>query len=481
MDTLTMPPAKDIAHPEELIGSRAIINGASGAGKSYVLRRLLEQTHGHMQHLVLDVEDELFTLRERYDYVLIGGDGADAPITEETARQLARTLLELGVSAILQLNDLGLGGQRRLIGEFISGLMAAPKSLWHPTLVTLDEAHRYCLDADTELLTDDGWISHEKIRIGTRAVCFDLAKEQYAYGEVSDYFVRWFVGEAVTLRSDGIDCVVTPDHRVVLRREQRAKGRYKLYPWTFCSADHVPTQVYVPRGGAPFGPGVPGLSLETCRILGWVLTDGSILNRNDGRARGSISIEQSHVTRKCDVMIADAMSTAFGGMSGVREYERLRASRQAGSDPHRIRCWYVNAETSAEILRWLGGALPLKQERRVPRLIIREASREQLEALFQGLMEGDGTSTKHGWTRFYPGKCEGLADDLQEIALRLGYSASKWYSTTQAQWWVKLSRRRHHAIRRAHNTSYNGAVWDITVPTGAFVARRNGKAFVTGN
>jgi hypothetical protein len=96
-----------------------------------------------MQHLVLDVEDELFTLRERFDYVLIGGDGADAPITEETARQMARTLLELGVSAILQLNDLGLAGQRRLIGEFISGLMAAPKSLWHPVLVTLDEAHRY--------------------------------------------------------------------------------------------------------------------------------------------------------------------------------------------------------------------------------------------------------------------------------------------------------------------------------------------------
>jgi hypothetical protein len=149
-----MPPAKDIAHPEELIGSRAIINGASGAGKSHVLRRLLEQTHGHMQHLVLDVEDEFFTLRERFDYVLIGGDGADAPITEETARQMARTLLELGVSAILQLNDLGLAGQRRLIGEFISGLMAAPKSLWHPVLVTLDESHRYIPNGATFASTE---------------------------------------------------------------------------------------------------------------------------------------------------------------------------------------------------------------------------------------------------------------------------------------------------------------------------------------
>jgi hypothetical protein len=75
--------------------------------------------------------------------VLIGGDGADAPISEDTAEELARALLEWGVSAILQLNDLGLSGQRRVIARFLTGLMKAPRPLWHPVLVTLDEAHRY--------------------------------------------------------------------------------------------------------------------------------------------------------------------------------------------------------------------------------------------------------------------------------------------------------------------------------------------------
>ncbi len=134
---------RDVAFPDELVGSRVVINAASGAGKTYVLRRILEETHGRLQHLVLDVEDELFTLRERFDYLLIGGDGADAPISETNAGELARTLLELGVSAIIQLNDLGLAGQRRVIGAFVAGLMAAPRALWHPVLVTLDEAHRY--------------------------------------------------------------------------------------------------------------------------------------------------------------------------------------------------------------------------------------------------------------------------------------------------------------------------------------------------
>jgi hypothetical protein len=136
-------PIADVPFPKELIGSRAVIQGASGAGKTYAIRRILETTHGRMQHIVLDVEDELFTLRERFDYVLIGGDGADAPLSEETAGDLATTLLELGVSAILQLNDLGLAGQRRMIAAFLTGLMKAPRRLWHPVLVTLDEAHRY--------------------------------------------------------------------------------------------------------------------------------------------------------------------------------------------------------------------------------------------------------------------------------------------------------------------------------------------------
>jgi hypothetical protein len=136
-------PTLDVPFPGELIGSRAIIQGASGAGKTYAIRRILETTHGRMQHFVLDVEDELFTLRERFDYVLIGGDGADAPVSEDTAAELAITLLELGVSAILQLNDLGLAGQRRVIARFLAGLMKAPRPLWHPVMVTLDEAHRY--------------------------------------------------------------------------------------------------------------------------------------------------------------------------------------------------------------------------------------------------------------------------------------------------------------------------------------------------
>ncbi|HET6372680.1 MAG TPA: hypothetical protein VFG76_05200, partial [Candidatus Polarisedimenticolia bacterium] len=40
-----------------------------GGGKSWCLRRILEQTHGAIQHLVIDPEGEFASLRERFDYV----------------------------------------------------------------------------------------------------------------------------------------------------------------------------------------------------------------------------------------------------------------------------------------------------------------------------------------------------------------------------------------------------------------------------
>jgi hypothetical protein len=62
---------------------------------------MLESTHGRMQHFVLDVEDELFTLRERFDYVLIGGDNLkrDARLVMLRVPPREAAFITLGVDA----------------------------------------------------------------------------------------------------------------------------------------------------------------------------------------------------------------------------------------------------------------------------------------------------------------------------------------------------------------------------------------------
>lgn len=127
---------------EALIGSHLCLVANSGGGKSGALRRLLETTHGHVQQIVLDIEDEFYTLREAGDYVIAGGDGGDCPANLRNAAQLARTALETGFSMIVQMNDLGADAPT-FVASFLEAIMTAPRDLWHPLLIVIDETQRF--------------------------------------------------------------------------------------------------------------------------------------------------------------------------------------------------------------------------------------------------------------------------------------------------------------------------------------------------
>ena len=43
----------------------------------------------------------------------------------------------------MQINELGLEGRREFIARFFEAIVGAPKDLWHPALIVLDETHRY--------------------------------------------------------------------------------------------------------------------------------------------------------------------------------------------------------------------------------------------------------------------------------------------------------------------------------------------------
>lgn len=127
----------------KLIGSRLLIQANSGGGKSWLIRRILEQSHGKVQQIVLDLEGEFSTLREKYDYILAAREG-DTQVSCKSAALLAEKLLELNVSAIIDLYELPAHERKRFVKLFLDAMMNAPKKLWHPVLVIVDEAHVFC-------------------------------------------------------------------------------------------------------------------------------------------------------------------------------------------------------------------------------------------------------------------------------------------------------------------------------------------------
>ncbi len=141
--TITLGEGFKIDLPK-FIDTRALFAANSGGGKSWALRKLLEETHGEVQQIVIDLEGEFYTLREKFDDYLLIGKGGDMPADVRAAALLATKLLDLGVSAIVDLSELKFHERKHFVRLFLESLIEAPEELRHPCMVVLDEAHHFC-------------------------------------------------------------------------------------------------------------------------------------------------------------------------------------------------------------------------------------------------------------------------------------------------------------------------------------------------
>jgi hypothetical protein len=125
-----------------LVSTRLLVTASSGGGKSETLRRILEQASEHIQCIVLDPEGEFSTLREKRPFVLIG-EGGEAAADVRTAALVATRLLELNASAVCDLYEMRVQDRHEWVRRFLDSMVHAPKSLWHPVLIIIDEAHTF--------------------------------------------------------------------------------------------------------------------------------------------------------------------------------------------------------------------------------------------------------------------------------------------------------------------------------------------------
>ncbi len=125
---------------DKLIESRLLVQANSGGGKSWAIRRLIEQSFGKKQIIVIDPEGEFGNMRSKFDFVY-AGKGGDAPVESRSAALLAHRLLELKASAVIDLYELPPQERKHFVKLFLEALVNAPKELWHDVIVIIDEAH----------------------------------------------------------------------------------------------------------------------------------------------------------------------------------------------------------------------------------------------------------------------------------------------------------------------------------------------------
>jgi hypothetical protein len=124
---------------EELLATRLLVQGNSGSGKSHLLRRLMEQSAPWVQQAVIDPEGDFVSLADRFGHLAIDA----AAYTEAGLQHAADRVRRHRVSVVLNLEGLDSELQMRHAAAFLGGLFDAPREVWYPMLVVVDEAQLF--------------------------------------------------------------------------------------------------------------------------------------------------------------------------------------------------------------------------------------------------------------------------------------------------------------------------------------------------
>ena len=359
-----------------------------------------------------------------------------------------------------------------------------------PPLPFVKQVNRACYSEDTETLTERGWRTLDEIGEGEKIATFNPESGNIEFHAPVGRYVYDYAGEMIRFLTAGVDVLVTPEHKMWMRGDHA--GSYRKV-----AAEDVPSSQFHFLAAAGFEGEeraefiLPGIEKKGSRhkrpitvpmddwleLLGYYLSEGGLSHTQD-HAFWTIAQKDGPKADKIAAALA-RLPFRFGG---------------GAVDRHGMRRWNVYGK---HLGKWLlenaGGRCG---DKRIPRDLL-GLSHRQLSILFDAMMLGDGTwdGRESRTSGAYHTTSRLLADDFQELAARLGWSAAldEHYPAHGARaqaWRVRICRRVEFSLRgkatertpgSVSREAYSGRVYCFEVPNHLFVTRRNGKIGIHGN
>jgi ribonucleoside-triphosphate reductase len=310
-----------------------------------------------------------------------------------------------------------------------------------------------CVSEDTECLTDDGWKKHNEIDTDKDKIAtFNIETGKIEFLKPSRVMAYDYDGELVRLKNRTQEQLVTPNHRVVRKRFNSKK-------FEFIEAQNLTrfrTPVLLPITSETESN--KEIIDDWVRLYAWLVSEGTFSDN-----RGRVSVYQSSKNpENCN-----AIRNCFENLD-FSWHEQSRIHGFSAIPSVRFRLNQAESENIRE-----------KISSKIIPEVIRTLSSRQIRLFVDTYVKGDGHIEKNGRTRIYT-KNEKVKDQLQELCILCGYGSTV-KKNKEGIWAVNLLRRPVASITKIDKIKYKGRVWCPTTKNGTFVARRNGKVFVTGN
>jgi len=344
-----------------------------------------------------------------------------------------------------------------------------------------------CYDAETEILTRDGWIPFPDLGDGVEVLGVDPTTLCARWEMPTRHIREQYIGEMIHYQSQTADLMVTPDHRMVYGDSNDMKGGVPANGWRVRAASDLPKIFHLPQTVLWTGETSPVTfggrlwpSSVFAEFMGWYLSEGCA-----NAARRETRIVQKKGGRYVDEI--DLLMKQIPFHSWI------------SSNNERMRVWTIKDKTLARDLEALGNSL----SKRAPEAL-KGLSAKDLQAFLIAYAKGDGHFAVRNLDKITISTASRrMADDLQECAVKSGWASSlnSFMSSSchfnghdikpRQMWKIYLraskipdrSRKVGSQIRSRHTqrVPYDGMVYCVSVPSSAVVVRRSGRVSISGN
>ena len=370
-----------------------------------------------------------------------------------------------------------------------------------------------CYDDDTEVLTTEGWKPWPKVD-GTEVFgTLNPVSNELEYQRATEVFHADYAGPMYRVRSEQVDLLVTPNHRMWIQRHdtQAAKRDEQTFTiettqdilhkrvkyqknarWTGYSPENIwisetyrtyqrsdrvrPATCTYPAVSFPIEP--------FARFLGYYLAEGSV-------DRHQIVLAQNRGE------VLDKMADTIRAMGLSANLPKTGIGR---------------VRTHCLPLRDFLARLGHSYDKRIPAMV-GEWAPETIRIFLEAMIEGDGTTHRTFNHRVIYTASREMADELQVLAIKAGWSANVRIDDRTGRERTMPNGQRFHNLRPIYIVSiltrrltplvnhnrgeksryrteegyndyieqYDRRIHCVQVPNGLLFVRRNGKPVVAGN
>ena len=338
-----------------------------------------------------------------------------------------------------------------------------------------------CLSEDTEILTTNGWKRYNKNICKHLVLCFNVNKKSFEFHKPKRSFIYENKHTAYRIQSDNTDQIVSRNHRVLV--EQKGKLLFSI-------AEEVAQEQ---KANIPFLESLSDLP-ETIPNL----YSGTSIKKQDLLKRVCHSSNDETKAREANRRAKGNLNQVCCLWKRSLENECLVKKSKVSYLFHALQ-WYFKRSGVEKM--WAYGKVSLETRKRnkiqkendwqeKPCLERRDGLSSQTRQLCSNkIYKVSKRIFTYGQKRWVHSRASFNYGKIYEKMLNKNGSSSSHQPQSCRQQNKKSSiiqdKQRTQTIRstRAKITpiEYKGKVWCVEVPTGAFIARRNGKIFITGN